>query len=274
MHNRHTMSKVNPILPKENNYVKKENCVVLQMKLLIKLAAILGLNRMYLLKPSKLIQVLWNGFSIIVLGIICIELFFGYQEMANFLTFVMKNLTIFEYIFIYVLIIKSDKRTLLHVFEMLNTFDKKLNILDDLTTTSSSEFVSIWLLISALCNLSEHLMVFIIDSQKDPKLPFYQAINHAHVVIGFTNLTHDLELVFFFTLFYFIHKRILIVKAHVEKRFQRDRTEYVMKEKTATERLSEKVKLDTSELHEAYKLLYDCSTKLNGAMSSLVSCDH
>lgn len=253
-----SISKVKPVnYPRKNNNDTNELNIIKQCKILIIIEAIMGINRTYLLQ--------WQKPKIILTNIYCLFCMcsVGYQLLKTDATtsstkFATRNIPMIEYITFVIMTMTCCKNKLRKFYKILSSFDEMLNIQNDLAIICSSKRVLKWTLFTVICNLVEIGMTFSMSRNTvDPIIL---------CCLLLTTMTHDLEQVFFLTLLRCVYVRILIIKAHVEKRFQECGVTNSV-ETTEVTKLSERVQLEISSLHEAYQILLKCAGKLNYAMN-------
>lgn len=262
----YAITKIQPILLKTNNYVVDETGIVQQFKFLIVIEAFLGINKGVLLHWRRIILILCNIYCIFLVSLFIYNMILDYGEHGTLLL-IIKYAPIVEHIlFSFILLItRNDK--IKNVFQMLHAFDEKLNIQSDLDITSSSKKIMFFTLFSFFCNLIENILFSVIG-----RINYTLKDYISQLIVMLTTLTHDLEQIFFFSLFRCIYMRVLTVKAHVIKLFKvADRTGPVKEKITEAEKLSKRANLDISALHDSYKMLFDCVEELNSAMSFPVS---
>lgn len=214
--------------------------------------AILGINRLYLLQYNKFVLKISVLYSFVVLSTIVVLLHDLKLDTAT--TTSIKYTKDTECILFILIALFSSKDRNKIFFKNLGTFDEMLNIQNDLNITSSAKYVISWTFASIVLNLVDmYLRINLI--------PITDWISLACLFL--INMSHDMEHVFFFTLLRCIYFRLLILKAHVAKVFDKTACNKLNK----VERLCEKTRFDVSSLHSVYELLYKCSEQLNSTMN-------
>lgn len=250
-------SKVAPAavpLKKNNNYVKNVLNIINHSSFFILTEALFGINRIYLLQYNKFITILSKMYSLVLLCVILVDnsqyiMKGGTTDNVILCTFVS------EYTLFVLITLFSSQKQFNIFFKNLNEFDKALNIQNDLAITSSIKQGITWTL---TCIIANFLEVFLI--MRSFHLDQYQLLLESFVMAA----CHDIEQVFFFTYIQNIYMRMLILKAHAVKLFEKHRKPEKM---GVVEKLSEKKQLDVSKLQAIYELLHKCSEQLNSSMN-------
>ncbi|XP_059053590.1 uncharacterized protein LOC131847903 [Achroia grisella] len=240
-------SKETQILPKESqSYAYRMNYIII-------VQAVLGFNRLYLLKYGKVR--LWLSYVYSIFLMACILAFaILRRSTATSSYLVIQSTTCIEFLLLVFITMTSKKKTLESFFENLNKFDEKLNIKDCSIIVSNSR-IFIWILICILYSIIEYLLLmFYLNSEYD----------YFSVLIYLSRIAHDLEQVFFCTLLRSIYLRVRVIKGHISKTFEE---KYINDEQKPFEALSNNTKLDISSMHRMYELLHKCAEQLNSTMS-------
>lgn len=246
--------KLKPII--SSNLKNNEGTVISlinQLKFILIVKTVFGINRLYLLQCRKVTLVLSKIYCFLYFCII------GYQfntDLSRANLFALRNLPIIEYEIAVIVALTTFKNTFKSFFNKLHSFDKMLNIQNDVSITCPSRRILKWVLASLFFNFLELGFISYLGNSVEFNIFF------VFVILS----SHDLELVFFFTLFRCIRLRVLIIKAHVEKNYADSRNKNTVKA-NGVGKLSERAQLDTSSLHEAYELLIQCAETLNTAIN-------
>lgn len=244
---------------KRNNFIRKPWNIIRQLKYLIIVESLLGINRLYLLKFDKF--VLW--FSYIYIPVITIISMYIIQQVKSTSAshWFIKNTMFIEYIFLVISATFVKRKKLLNFFENLSTFDEYLKINKHNNVVNITRPTVCSIVGSLLYNLLEYLLLKFYIHQGD-----FDTVSFLFIFM--TSLAHDMEQIFYFTLLRIIFKRIVIIRAHVCKILSMDDNETNNKIKSnEIELLADKANLNTDTLHKLYDTLYKCSEQLNTIIS-------
>lgn len=232
--------------------------IITQLKYMIILKSIFGINRTYLLKLNTVVILLCSLYSFILL-ISSIYLLFCFENEIS--ETILKWNIIVQYIISLCLSITQGKNQIRKMLKMFNNVDKILNITNELRVSSSMIVIYIWIVSDIIFNLFEYTTVkdgFRITSKNVYKI----------ILLFIANTAIDVEQIFFLALLQLVYKRVIILRAHIEKILN---LQINQRQKNEIEDLSLKVNLDTSQLHQVYRMLHECCQLLSSVMDLPVS---
>ncbi|XP_073952921.1 uncharacterized protein isoform X2 [Choristoneura fumiferana] len=243
--------KIIPVLPaKQKNFLDKSGYLVRQLKYLIGLQALLGDNRLYLLKPKKIL--VWTSYihTFSSITMLFYSLFQNNYYGATYIVF--KCTSCIEF---FILVFTSTfihRKTQREFFKNLESFDTYLKIDKEVNTLMPSYRNILWVVLSSIITVGEYFIL--IESQLQ------------YSMTNLTIMVHDAEQIFFCAMLRAILLRVRIVKAHVVRVCNPKDTKKV-ESLDKVEVLSKNVQIDISSLHEVYESLHRCSEQLNSVMS-------
>lgn len=253
---------INNQQPKRNNFVPKKTVSSIQpIKYQICVALFFAINRLYLLKPNKIILLL-SYVHTIFMPILVWYIMFNTDELSASY-FVFKYTCCTEYILLITITLFASKNKLINLFRDLDKFDELLNIGKDLNVIGSGYSSIYWLSGCFFYSLCEYILCLLY-------LSFF--IDRSVYCFYVMMLAHDCEQILFFFLLRTIYTRLRVIKAHVFKMFSSENNMNNYRRKlNKVEALSNNVQLDISSLHRVYDLLHKCAEQLNSIMTLPVS---
>ncbi|XP_053605956.1 uncharacterized protein LOC128672685 [Plodia interpunctella] len=245
-------SKVTPInvKPGKNNSIfNKSKDVASNIKFIVYVQALLGINRVYLMKCGRLVTWFSRTYSLLLMILTILFMINFRNESASFVVIQDTSCTVYAFLIFNSILFK--KKTFDVFFANMNTFDEILNINKDFNVTSPSYRSLIWMSISVVYSVIEFGLFYA-----------YGQASYVMIIMNLTLMAYDSEQMLFCTLIRMILIRVRVIKAHVTKKFGK-----VTKELDRVDELSRNVQLDTISLHTTYELLHKCAEQLNSVMS-------
>lgn len=239
----------NYIMPPKNNnnaynFIKQSSFIII-------FEALCGIDRVYLLQSNKYIAILSKIYSITLMCAIVFCSIKTFVKLSTTTSRIITSALFIEYTLL-VLIAMNTSRNLFKTYNKnLNTFDQTLNIHKYLSVTSMKRAAA-WTLGIILVNaLDVFLLAFIFSPPNFLFVP----------VLTILLSCHDMEQVFFFNNLGDIYTRILVVKAHVQKLF--DKRAISDKKLCMGVPITGETQFDAGALHRLYELLHKSSEQLN-----------
>lgn len=248
--------------PKQNNFLEApESHVTRQYKYIIFIEAILGINRLYLLRIPQYIVYISRVYSILI-GAIVIYFVFTHDAANTASYLVFKYTATAEF-----LLLIGGSILLFHTkgYNFGNLLGKVDDILhisrDDYLTDSTIKRIIIWVSIIVIYHGIEFtVFVLYIDNYLTP----------IRIILYIPIIAHECEQIFFCTLLRSILLRLEIIRGHVEKVLSLGDT-IDGSERQKINQLSNNTILDVMALHRVYESLHHCSEYLNAMMNYPVS---
>lgn len=261
MINHKKTSKVTPIdIPpfKRDNFVSTGTDLVHQLKVALTMAALFGVNRLYLLKCNKML--LWCSYSINILIltlIVTVTIIMWNDSNTNTYTTFLLTLRV-EYTLLVFNCYFLHRTELKSFFKNLAKYDEMLRITKDIADRWSLTEASYWTATSIIYGIPECILACIFVTQKPDYVIMLNSV---------TILARQLEQIFIHSLLKTISIRLRILKSHISKCRNDKSTFDDDMEIDDIERLSKNAQLDITSMHRAYELLHKCSKDLNAIMS-------
>ncbi|KAL4707182.1 hypothetical protein ACJJTC_009946, partial [Scirpophaga incertulas] len=234
--------------------LEPKNGIANQLRYIIYIGASLGINRTYLLKQRRLMQLFVHVYCFSV-TVITIYFLLSHDVGKGSYKF-LRDIGWIEYLLLVLIAMITKKSCLRNLFEDLCGFDVALNIKDDLHVTLPAGREWWWIMFSFCYTMFEYILLFAYVFN-ERKLSEIIATTLSYVTL----MTHDIEQLLFGSILRTIFMRVCILKAHVAKVLSVDGKEPKRK-LDKVEVLSNKAQLDINSLHRNYELLHKCAEQL------------
>lgn len=220
-----------------------------------------GLNRIYILKCNRIIEVLSAVYTFALLMYSTFTAF-SVVGQGSIITLV-RYCFISQFAALVVNAYVKGRKHLMKYYKRLSHFDEMLKIKGG----QIHPFRSWWLLFSFV---SEFIDYYYLAS-----VYYDSVINHISIITLFWLLNRDAEVMFFLNNLRQLYQRVMMLKVHVLKVFgtRKNWCENEDKNLRRVEHLCRRVDLDIGTLHQAYETLHKCSVHLNCLMFVPVTID-
>ncbi|VVD06104.1 unnamed protein product [Leptidea sinapis] len=242
--------------PKRNNLFFQERNNLHQIRRLLYLQAIFGINRLYLLVNNKLIRWIFYFISGFIIFIAVSSILTETLARASYI--VVKDALVVEYILLSINALFLVRSTAKKFIKNLNSFDESLNIYANNKLSNVTVAHTFLITLAVFYMVTEGLFFY----------AYYETgilMDTKYILLLITTIAQDVEIILVCTMIIFVLRRVKVLKGHVIKLFVMQNE--IIIEKNTFEELSFKTNLDISSVHKAYEQLHKCSTQLNRMIS-------
>lgn len=243
---------------KNNNVFDNGADLIQQLKVLIITSAIIGVNRLYLLKCNKFLSCSCYFFTSLILLFHVYVIIISRKKNLTYNLFI-KTLCM-EYIVLVFYSYFFHRKKVKTFFQNLATVDKILNVRDDVAKLFSPNLGTYWASAVITYAVLEYLLICKLFKVIDPMV----------LANNIGMMAREIEQIFLYSLLKVILIRVQIVKGHVLKYSNANHARTInsnWKELNRIEILSKNVHLNVTTMHRAYTLISKCADELNAIMS-------